>query len=256
MALIRDGRTCVIVGVSINLLFLVLKFGAYIYTHVNLFFADAVDSVADAFILALLLLFLSCDFRTRVTFLHMDIMFACQWSAVLLFRVVILLDQLSDLVSPEPRKEPVLIIAVSCIVLALSLVLALVFVDEDDVIKEFISADEKAHRKLLRARTPKPSTTSSVMPIFAEALDNIATTAVALLVGCFLYAGVGVGYLYIVDDAGNILISCIMMYVAVNSLRELSVKYAGKSQFRVIYDLNEAEAAASSEPLLNAPLLP
>ena len=256
MAIIKDGHTSVLVGLIINAVFLILKFAVFLYSHVNLFFADAIDSVADAFILFLLVLLLRFSFRTKVTFLSMDIMFGCQWSAVLLFRVIIFLEQISDLISPEPREQPVLVIAVSCIVLVLSIVLALVFVDEDDVIKEFIDADEKAKRKLQRARAPrKPSSGGSggccggcgcptVMPIFAEALDNLATTFIALIVGCLLYAGVAVDYLYIIDDVGNMLISC-MVYFAVKGLLDLVHKYAGKSQYHVISDLSEHAAIDS-----------
>lgn len=243
MTLIKDGKTCVIVGLAINAIFLVLKFVAFLYSRVNLFFADAIDSVADGFILFILLLFLRFNLQSKVTFLSMDIMLACQWSAVLLFRVIILLDQISDLISPEPRREPVLVIAVACTVLVFSIILALVFVDEDDVIKEFVTAEEKAMRKLLRARSTWPTSNSrcwpKIMPIFAEALDNVATTTVALVVGCFLYADMYVDYLYLIDDIGNMIISGIMMFYAVNGLQDLSIKYAGKSQFRVIHDLSE-----------------
>ena len=243
MALIKDGKTCVIVGLAINAVFLVLKFIAFLYSRVNLFFADAIDSVADGFVLFVLLLFLKFNLQSKVTFLSMDIMLACQWSAVLLFRVIILLDQISDLISPEPRREPVLIIAVSCAVLIFGILLALVFVDEDDVIKEFITTEEKAKRKLLRARVMRSSSNSrcwpKILPIFAEALDNLATSAIALVVGCLLYADIYVDYLYLIDDIGNMIISCTMMFCAVNGLQDLSSKYAGKSQFRVIYDLTE-----------------
>lgn len=250
MAIIKDGKTCVVVGLTINGVFLALKFVVFLYSRVNLFFADAIDSVADGFILFVLLLFLRFNFQTKVTFLSMDIMFACQWSAVLLFRVIIMLDQISDLINPEPRQQPVLVIAVSCVVLALGILLALVFVDEDDVIKEFVDADEKANRKLLRARNPKPRSSRcmpAVLPIFAEALDNLATTAIALVVGCLLYADIATDYLYIIDDVGSMVISGVMMYLAVSGLADLTSKYSGKSQFRAMYDLSEY-SAGSQQP--------
>ena len=240
MALITDGKASVIVGVSINILFFVVKFVAFLYSRLNLFFADAIDSVADGFIIFVLLLFLKFDLNAKVTFLSMDLMFACQWSAVLLFRVIILLEQISDLISPEARREPELVIIVSCIVMTLGIVLALVFVDEDDVIKCFIDDDEKAKRKALRALSPqkKRNKSCSISPIFAEALDNLATTSIALIVGCLLYAGVAVNHLYLIDDIGNMAISAVMMYLSLNGLLEFSNKYHGKSQYHTIYDLS------------------
>jgi hypothetical protein len=36
----------------------------------------------------------------------MDIMFFCQWSIIFIFRIIIFLEQINDLVKPEIRKEP------------------------------------------------------------------------------------------------------------------------------------------------------
>ena len=117
----------------------------------------------------------------------------------------------TDLIEPVPRKDPQLIIIVSCVVLLFGIVLAIIFVDEDDVIKCFISEDEKTKRKIFREQSGvQKKSGQSIMPIFAEALDNLATTSIALTFGCLLYAGIAVPYLYLIDDIGNIVISVIM----------------------------------------------
>lgn len=239
MALIEDGKISVVVGITINSLLLVVKFVAFLYSKLNLLFADAIDSVSDMFILFILIVFLNFNFESKVTFLNMDIMLGCQWSAIMLFRIMILLDQISDLISPQTREQPLIIIIVSCIVLVLGLILAVIFVDEDDVIKCFITEDEKAKRKIYRSTmSAGGKKTVSILPIFAEALDNLATTSISLIVGSLLYCEIAVDYLYLIDDIGNMAISAIMMYLAWDGLRGLIHKFQGKSHFYIIYDID------------------
>jgi Co/Zn/Cd efflux system component len=268
MAIIEDGKTCVIVGITVNALFLVLKFVVFIYSHLNLFFTDCIDSFADAFIILLLLIALRFNLSNKVTFLNMDIMFFCQWSAVLIFRVIIFLEQIADLIRPEPRSSPELVIVISVVVIVGGLFLAIIFVDEDDVIKCFISDEEKRKRKLLRAqqaqakaqnvadkppasaaRNPSQSSSSgfTILPIFAEAMDNLVTSVVALIVGCLLYAGVAVDYLYLIDDISNMVISLVMSYLAIKGITELTEKYRDKSYFECIFTIQERALSESSQ---------
>lgn len=139
MALIKNGKVTIIAGLGINVVLLVLKFVVFLRTHVGLFFADAIDSYADSFVIMIIVIFLGFNLNNKLTFLNMDMVFFCQWSVILIFRIIILLDQISDLISPEVRQAPSLIIIVSCIVLGFGCLLLVLFVDEVDVVKFFIS---------------------------------------------------------------------------------------------------------------------
>ena len=278
MPLVNDGKISVVAGLVINLVFLIVKFVAYLYSHLNLFFADAIDSVADAFVISLILIFLQFNFENKLTFLNMDLMFFCQWSVILIFRIIIFLDQISDIIQPQPRGDGFLVIVVSVIVLIGSIAIIVLFIDEDDVIKCFISDEEKQNRKTYRllqsesAITPNNNNDPNeimrtsdgnkyisvqqnergtatqlkkskpvVLPILAEAFDNLATTTVALVIGILLYLDILVQYVYIIDVISNMAISLIMCWLACTGLNELIDKYRGKSQFSVICELNSTE---------------
>src|SRR3989338_1333258 len=235
MALIKDGKVCVIVGIVINIVFIILKFVVYLLSHLNLFFADAIDSFVDGFVIFLVLIFLRFDFEGKLTYLNMDIMLFSQWCAIIVFRVVIFLEQIGDLIAPDPRAEPLLLIIVSSIVLAGSIVIAILFVDEDDVIKCFIGGEEKRLMKLWKTQNPKKPASCKLQPIFAEALDNLVTTLISLIIGILLYFEVLTDYLYLIDDISNMCISAVMCLIACRSLWQISLKYTNKSYFKPMF---------------------
>ena len=243
MAIIEDPKLTITVGLIINLIFMMVKFFAFLYSHVNLFFTDAIDSFVDSFIIFLIFIFLDYNINDKtLTYLNMDIMFFCQWSIIFIFRIIIFLEQINDLVKPEIRKEPKLIIIISSIVLFGSIVIAILFVDEDDIIKFFISTNEKSLRKQYRLQQSSTSSSSTlkkviILPIFAEALDNFATTSIALLIGILLYYDIIIDYLYLIDDIGNMIVSIIMMIISYHGLYELSERYKNKSYFDVIFKI-------------------
>ena len=77
MALIKNHKATIIFGCLINLAFVVLKFVVFLYTHVGLFFADAIDSFVDFFVIFLVLFFLRFQLNGHVslptkTFLEVD----------------------------------------------------------------------------------------------------------------------------------------------------------------------------------------
>jgi hypothetical protein len=116
------------------------------------------------------------------------------------------------------------------------------FVDEDDVIKCFISDEEKKLRKIQKAQNPQKKSKNcftNMLPVFAEAVDNFVTTAIALVVGILLKLNIMVDYLYLIDDIGNIVISLFMLYIAFNGLWDLSGKYRNKSYFKTIFPLDD-----------------
>lgn len=264
MAIIEDGKTTILVGIGINLAFMVLKFIIFLYSNVNLFFADTIDSVCDSMIMFMVIVFLKFNINaTTLTFLNMDMMFLSQWSMVLIFRVIIILDQIEDLLNPADRSHPELVIISSSIILAGGIVLALLFVDEDDVVKCFISPEEKKLRKLYRqqqnqTKQKSTSTFGKILPMFAEALDNFLTTSIALIVGLLLYFDVMTDYVYLIDDLGNIAISLLMLYFACSGMWEIAMKYEQKSSFKTIYPVvldTEKEAGESDESTTKNALL-
>ncbi|RLO04125.1 hypothetical protein DYB28_004393, partial [Aphanomyces astaci] len=135
MAVIKSGRATVVAGITINTLLVVLKMGMFLTSNVNAMFADAVDSIVDGFVMVLVLVFLKFDLDGKLTYLQMDMMLLCQWSTVIMFRVVIFMDQHGDLYTPEPRTHAGPLIITSAIAMIAAIAIALVFVDEDDVIK-------------------------------------------------------------------------------------------------------------------------
>lgn len=166
----------------------------------------------------------------------MDIMFFSQWCVIIVFRLIIILDQISDLMKPEPREQPVLTIIVSSIVVGGGIILAILFVDEDDVVKFFISKEEKEAKKKQMAQhnllNKKKKKGMKILPIFAEALDNLVTTVMALVIGILLYFEIIVDYLYLIDDISNICISIVMFILAARELWRLSDKYKDKSFYQ------------------------
>ena len=242
MAVVQSGKTTVILGLLINLGLVVLKFIVYLYSHLNLFFADAIDSLVDSFVIFLIVIFLQFNLSKKtLTYLNLDIMFFCQWCVILIFRVIIFLEQISDLVDPRPREAPLLLIIVSSVVLLFSIVLGILFVDEDDVVKFFISDEDKARNKLYKKQQGKTKKGKKfkLLPIFAEILDNVATTLFALLVGILLYFEVIVDYLYLIDDISNMLISLVMILLSSRGLWSLARKYENKSYFDRLYVLKQ-----------------
>jgi divalent metal cation (Fe/Co/Zn/Cd) transporter len=242
MPLIEDGKTTVLLGTAINLGFLVLKFIVFLQTEVGLFFADTIDSFVDLSIILMIFLFLRFDFQNKVTFFNMDLMFMCQWSMVILFRFIIILDQVSDFLNPAPRTHADTVIISSGVILFFGIILIFLFVDEDDVIKCFISDEEKKLRKIQKAQNPQKKSKNcftNMLPVFAEAVDNFVTTAIALVVGILLKLNIMVDYLYLIDDIGNIVISLFMLYIAFNGLWDLSGKYRNKSYFKTIFPLDD-----------------
>jgi len=117
MALIKDHRVTVVLSLLLNLGFIVVKFVAFLYSHVNLFFADAIDSFVDFFVVFLVLFFLSFNFDAKLSLLSKDLLVSCQWSSVIVFRGVIILSSIDDIFFPQQRKEPMMVIIVSSIVL-------------------------------------------------------------------------------------------------------------------------------------------
>ncbi|RHY90868.1 hypothetical protein DYB35_006569 [Aphanomyces astaci] len=236
MAVIKSGRATVVAGITINTLLVVLKMGMFLASNVNAMFADAVDSIVDGFVMVLVLVFLKFDLDGKLTYLQMDMMLLCQWSTVIMFRVVIFMDQLGDLYTPEPRTHAGPLIITSAIAMIAAIAIALVFVDEDDVIKLFISDAEKAHRT---RRHPKKKRTGpkrfKLMPIFAEAVDNVVSSAVALVIGVLMYNEVALDYIYLIDDGSNMLISVVMCVLAYNQLGTLANKYEGKSYYEIVF---------------------
>ncbi|CEO98501.1 Cation efflux family [Plasmodiophora brassicae] len=238
MALIKDGKTTVVVGLLINVALMAVKFALYLVSHVSLFFSDTVDSFVDMFVILLIIVFLRFKLEPKLTYLQMDMMLFSQWSAIIIFRIVIMLDQVSDILDPAPRVQPIAIITVSCIVIVLGIILAIMFVDEDNVIKFFITDQEKAERKSrkqLQQGNVKNEKPWIMTPIFAEALDNLATTTVSLIVGLLLYFDIVVDYLYIIDDVSNIVISAALLIVSCRSMWKLSEKYQGKSYYTTLF---------------------
>ncbi|KAF0720428.1 Aste57867_305 [Aphanomyces stellatus] len=247
MAWIKSGRATVVAGITINALLVILKMGMFLASHVNAMFADAIDSIVDGFVMVLVLVFLKFDLDGKLTYLQMDMMLLCQWSTVIMFRIVIFMDQIGDLYNPEPRTNAGPLILVSAIAMVAAILVAVIFVDEDDVIKLFISDAEKATRKRLkkkkRAGGVKPF---KLMPIFAEAMDNVVSTAVALLLGCLMYYEVALDYIYLIDDVSNMLISVVMCVLASNELRKLANKYDGKSYYEVVFPTEDTPLLHSS----------
>ncbi len=242
MAVIKDRVLTINLGLAINVAFMILKFVVFIYSKLNLFFADAIDSFADSFVI-----FLIIFFGNMASDNYSNIMFFCQWCVIIIFRVIIFLEQISDLIKPDKREQPLLIITVSVIVIAGGIVLAILFVDEDDVVKFFIDDDEKRLKKLWKKQqqslTPKklPLFGIKILPIFAEALDNFVTTFLALIIGILLQYNVAVDSLYLIDDIGNMCISCVMIGLACSGLWELSERYRDKSYFQPLYSVVEVE---------------
>jgi len=117
MAIIKNGKITVILGIIINIIFLVLKFIIFLYSKVGLFFSDAIDSFVDGFVIFMVVLFLRFDLNGTLTYLNMDIMFISQWCVIIVFRLIIFLEQIEDLRNPEQRERPELIIIVSIIVI-------------------------------------------------------------------------------------------------------------------------------------------
>jgi divalent metal cation (Fe/Co/Zn/Cd) transporter len=233
MAVIKNREATVVVGLVINVAFMALKLIVFMYSHVNLFFADAIDSFVDGFVIFLTVIFLHFNFDNKLTYLTVDIMRFCQWSVIIIFRVVIFMEQITDLIKPETRERPLLTIVVSCVVIGGSIVLAFLFVDEDDIIKFFISDEEKTLKRRLKVESgvAKKKKGFKVLPMFAEALDNIVSTLIALLIGILQYCNVALDYLYLIDDISNMLISVLMCFLACRGLWQLSHAYKGKSHF-------------------------
>eukprot|EP01124_Arcella_intermedia_P023352 TRINITY_DN3694_c0_g1_i1.p2 TRINITY_DN3694_c0_g1~~TRINITY_DN3694_c0_g1_i1.p2 ORF type:complete len:238 (-),score=30.34 TRINITY_DN3694_c0_g1_i1:3-716(-) len=231
MALIKDGKITVVLGLIINITFMIIKLIVFITTKLNLFFADSIDSLVDSFVIFLIVVFLRFNLRGHLTYLTMDMMFLSQWCVIIVFRVIIFMQQIADLVRPERREAPLLIVVVSGVVLLGGVVLMLLFVDEDDVVKCFIAPEEKARRKAAkRAKSAAPKPKSfKLLPIFAEALDNMATTAISLIVGLLLQFEIAVPYLYLIDDISNMVISVVMFVIACRGLWSLSDKYKSES---------------------------
>jgi len=105
----------------------------------------------------------------------------------------------------------------------------LLFADEDDVVKFFISAEEKNKKKMLKMDKGDKKKKIKILPIFAEAIDNLVTTLIALVIGIMLHFKVLVDYLYIIDDVSNMVISAVMCIIACRGLWKLSNKYQNKS---------------------------
>jgi len=243
MALIEDGKTTIMVGIAINIAFMILKFYIFLSSKVNLFFADTIDSVVDSIIMFMIIIFLRFNINAKtLTFLNMDMMFLSQWSMVIIFRVMIIFEQIGDLLSPTERNHPELIIISSSIILFGGMILALLFVDEDDVIKCFIHPQDKQFRTLYRQQQGqiKKTANNQILPMFAEALDNFVTTFIALIIGILLYFQIWIDYLYLIDDISNMIISFMMLYFGCTGIWEIAMKYEGKSSFVVIFPISTA----------------
>ena len=65
MAIIEDPKLTITVGLIINLIFMIVKFFAFLYSHVNLFFTDAIDSFVDSFIIFLIFIFLDYNINDK-----------------------------------------------------------------------------------------------------------------------------------------------------------------------------------------------
>lgn len=234
MPLIKNHKITVIAGISIQFLFVAAKFTAFIYSWVSLFFADAIDSFADAFLLVLLLTFLRFNLNNVLSLVVRDVLEASQWSAIIIFRVIVVMDCVNDLLFPVPRSHPLLVIIVASVVLVGSLVLAGLFVDEDDVVKFFLDPEELERAKASKKKQGgggknKKKGCCKILPLFAEALDNVATSALTLLVGLLMYFGVALDYLYIIDDGCNIILSIVMMIFAIRGLWNIAGHFAHDS---------------------------
>ena len=260
MAIIKNHKATIVLGILINIAFLILKFVIFIYSHVNLFFADSIDSFADCFVIFIIVIFLRFNLNNKLTYLNMDIMLFSQWCSIIMFRIVIFLEQISDLVKPEVREQPLLIIIVSCIVIVGGLIIAMLFVDEDDVIKFFVNDTEKELKKRYKRQhgVTKKTKGFQILPIFAEALDNLVTTVIALIIGILLQYKIIVRYLYLIDDISNMLISIVMTVIACRGLWELSKKYNNKSYFMPIFDISndtlyEESHVPSNTDIVNPP---
>lgn len=228
MALIKDARITVVIGLLINVLFFAAKFVAFLYSFVNLFFADAIDSFVDFFVILLVVVFLRFDFRGKLTLITKDFLEFAQWSVIIVFRVVIIMDSIQDLLFPQPRTQPLLVIIVSSITLGGGILLALLFVDEDDVVKFFLVEREKKEGKKKKG--------CKVLPMFAEALDNLLTSAITLVIGIIMHFNwMSWDKVYIIDDASNLAVSLLMALFAC----------------RGIWVLTEKHRAQEKEPLLN-----
>ena len=233
MALIKSPSVTVVVGLVIHGLFFGAKFVAFLFSFLSLFFADAVDSFADGFVLLLLLVFLRFNLDGRLTLAAKEVLEASQWSAIVVFRVVLVLDAVNDLIKPAPRTHSLLVIIVAAVVLAGSLVLALLFVDEDDIVKSYIDPEELQRAKAVKTKKQKKRS-CKVLPIFAEALDNLATSALTLLLGLFMYFRVAPDYLYIIDDGCNILVSLVMIFFAARGIWDISGRLQHASHQRLV----------------------
>jgi divalent metal cation (Fe/Co/Zn/Cd) transporter len=231
MALITNHRVTVILSLFINVLFIAAKFVAFLFSHVNLFFADAVDSFVDLYVVFLILVFLRFNLNGKLTLLSMDLLVFCQWSSIIVFRIVILLDGVDDILFPQPRLEALLVIIVSSVSVGGSLLLAVLFVDEDDVVKFFVDEEEKKAKKSQKNKNKKKNKTCCrVLPMFAEAVDNLVTSVISLALGLLMYFGVLTEWIYLIDNVCNMLISLVMCVFASRGLWSLSDNYRHRSQ--------------------------
>jgi Co/Zn/Cd efflux system component len=231
MPLITNHKITVVLGLLINLAFVALKFVVFLKSHVGLFFADAIDSFVDCFVIFLIVVFLRFNLNGKLSFLTKDFLECSQWSAVIVFRAVIVLDAIDDLLNPQPRVQPLLVIITSAVVLGGGILLAFLFVDEDDIVKFFIDEEEKLQRKLKKksAGAAKAKESCKIMPVFAEALDNLVTAAISLVLGIFMYFNLFTSYIYIIDDVSNLVVSAVMCVLACRGLWRLAGDYQHKS---------------------------
>ncbi len=65
--------------------------------------------------------------------------------------------------------------------------------------------------------------------MFAEAVDNLVTAAVALVLGLLMYFGVIAQWIYVIDNAANMAVSAVMLALACRGLWVLSGKYKHES---------------------------
>lgn len=81
---LTNHRLTVILGVFINLAFVGIKFFfASLRSHVNLFFADAIDSFVDCYVIVLIVVWLRFNLNGKLTYLSVDFLQFSQWSSII-----------------------------------------------------------------------------------------------------------------------------------------------------------------------------
>ena len=84
-------------------------------------------------------------------------------------------------------------------------------------------AEKEKKRQMGGAKRKK--TRCRFLPMFAEALDNLVTSAIALALGVMMHFQVLTAWIYLVDNISNMVISLVMCILAFHGMWHISKKY-------------------------------